>query len=124
MTATAPGDGSSPRPLPVRPRPLTGKTPAPISAGWHARTICAPPTCAATSPKDGTIRIELLAAMAGRSPATLEHALADLGRQQGTLPHRGPRASPDRIAARAALFTAIRRDAAEHSLSHRALADR
>jgi hypothetical protein len=78
------------------------------------------------SPKDGTIRIELLAAMAGRSPAALEHALADLGRQrqQGTLPHRGPRARSDRIAARSALFTAIRRDATGHGLSHRALADR
>lgn len=76
------------------------------------------------SPKDATIRIELLAAMAGRSPAALEHALADLGRQQGTQRYRGPRASPDRIAARAAIFTAIRRDAAEHGLSHRALADR
>lgn len=126
MTAAALGDGSSPRPLPVRPRPVTGE-----STGSYVRRLARANHLRPAylrrylaSPKDGTIRIELLAAMAGRSPAALEHALADLGPQQGTLPHRGPRASPDRIAARAAIFTAIRRDAAEHGLSHRALADR
>jgi hypothetical protein len=71
------------------------------------------------SPKDGTIRIELLAVIAGRSPAALEHALADLGRPQGTIPHQRPRVVPDRNAARASLFTAIRRHAAEGRLSRR-----
>jgi uncharacterized protein len=74
-------------------------------------------------PQNGTIRIDLLAALAGRSPAALEHALADLGHQQGANPHRGPRVRPDRIAARTAVFTAIRGDA-ELGMSLRALADR
>jgi hypothetical protein len=74
-------------------------------------------------PQNGTIRIDLLAALAGRSPAALEHALADLGHQQGAHPHRGPHARPDRIAARTAIFTAIRGDA-ELGMSYRALADR
>jgi len=126
MTAAAAGHGSSPCPLPFRPRPVAGE-----STGSYVRRLARANHLRPAylrrylaSPKDGTIRIELLAAMAGRSPAALEHALADLGRQQGTLPHRGPRASPDRIAARAAIFTAIRRDAAEGRLSYRALADR
>jgi uncharacterized protein len=74
-------------------------------------------------PQNGTIRIDLLGALAGRSPAALEYALADLGRQQGRHPHQGPRASPDPIAARTAIFAAIRNDA-ELGMSYRALADR
>jgi hypothetical protein len=62
--------------------------------------------------------------MSGRTLTALEHALADLGPRQGAAPPRGPRAIPDRQAAKAALFAAIRRDAAEPGLSHRALADR
>lgn len=126
MTAAALGDGRSPRPLPFRPRPVTGESTGSyvrrLARANHLRPAYLRQYLA--GPKDGTIRIELLAAMAGRSPAALEHALADLGRQQGSLPHRGPRASPDRIAARAAIFSAIRRDAAEGRLSYRALADR
>ena len=126
MTAAAPGDGSSHRPLPFRPRPVTGE-----STGSYVRRLARANHLRPAylrrylaSPRDGTIRIDLLAAMAGRSPAALEHALAGLGPQQGTLPPRGPRARPDRITARAALFTAIRRDAADGRLSYRALADR
>jgi uncharacterized protein len=126
MTTAAPGDGGGPRPLPVRPRPVTGESTGSyvrrLARANHLRPAYLRQYLA--SSKDGTIRIDLLAAMAGRSPAALEHALADLSRQQGALPHRGPRARPDRNAARAALFTAIRRDAAEGRLSHRALADR
>jgi len=126
MTAATPNDRSSPRPLPFRPRPVTGKSTGSyirrLARANHLRPAYLRRYLA--SPKDKTIRIELLAAMAGRSPAALEHALADLGPQQGTLSPRGPRASPDRIGARAALFAAIRRDAADVRLSYRALADR
>lgn len=125
MTEAAPGDGSSPRPLPFRPRPVTGESTGSylrrLARANHLRPAYLRRYLA--SPK-GAISIELLATMAGRSPAALQHALADLSPHQGTLPRQGPRASPDRITARTALFTAIRRDAAEHSLSHRALADR
>jgi hypothetical protein len=126
MTAAAPCDSSSLRPLPVRRRPATGESASSyvrrLALANHLRPAYLRRYLA--SPKDGTIRIELLAAMAGRSPAALEHALADLNPRQGTIPHRGPRVSPDRITARTALFTAIRRDAAEQGLSRRALADR
>lgn len=126
MTAAAPGDGSSPRPLPFRPRPVTGESTGSyvrrLARANHLRPACLRRYLA--SPKDGTIRIDLLAAMAGRSPAALEHALAGLRHQQDTPPPRGPRARPDRITARAALFTAIRRDAAGGRLPYRALADR
>jgi hypothetical protein len=126
MTAAAPGDGSSSRPLPVRPRPSTGESTSSyirrLALANHLRPAYLRRYLA--SPKDGTIRVELLAAIAGRSPATLAHALSDLSPRQGALPHRGPRASPDRLTARTALFAAIRRDAAEQGLSRRALADR
>jgi hypothetical protein len=126
MTAAAPGEDSRPRPLPVRPRPVTGESTGSyvrrLARANHLRPVYLRRYLA--SPKNGTIRLELLAVMAGRSLTALEHALADLGRQQGKLPPWGPRASPDRNAAKAALFTAIRRDAAERGLSHRALADR
>jgi uncharacterized protein len=125
MTPAAPGDCRH-RPLPFRPRPGPGE-----STGSYVRRLARANHLRPdylrrylASPKDGTIRTELLAAMAGRSLTALEHALADLEPRQGTLPPRGPRASPDRITARAALFTAIRRDAAGSRLSHRALADR
>ena len=91
MTVAAPGDGSSPRPLPFRPRPVTGE-----STGSYVRRLARANHLRPAylrrylaSPKDGTIRIELLAAMAGRSLTALEHALADMGPQQGTLPPRG-----------------------------------
>jgi hypothetical protein len=124
VTTDTPGAGSH-RPLPVRPRPATGE-----STGSYIRRLARANYLRPAylrrylaSPHDGTIRIGLLAVIAGRSPAALQHALADLGPEQGP-PSRGPRAIPDRITARAALFAAIRHDAADRGLSHRALADR
>jgi uncharacterized protein len=120
------GEGSTARPLPVRTRPVTGE-----STGSYVRRLARANHLRPdhlrrylASPRDGTIRIELLAVMAGRSPAALQHALADLNQQQGSIPHKGPRVVPDRAAARTALFAAIRRDAAGSRLSHRALAER
>jgi len=126
MTTAASGDGGSPRPLPVRPRPVTGESTGSyirrLARANHLRPAYLRRYLA--SPKDGTIRTELLAAMSGRTLTALEHALADQGPRQGAAPPRGPRAIPDRQAAKAAPFAAIRRDAAEPGLSHRALADR
>ena len=114
----------APRPLPFQTRPATGETTGSyvrrLARANHLRPAYLRRYLA--DPKDGTIRIGLLAALTGRSPAALEHALADLGNQQGTWSKRGPRATPDRIAARSAVFTAIRGDA-ERGMSHRALAD-
>jgi uncharacterized protein len=125
MTAEVPGNGGSHRPLPIRPRPVPGE-----STGSYVRRLALANHLRPAylrrylaSPKDGTIRTDLLAALAGRSPAALEHALADLAPQPGAHPRRAPRAAPARTAARAALFTAIRRDAG-HGMSRRALADR
>lgn len=121
-----PGSGRdhSPRQLPFRTRPVTGETTGSyvrrLARANHLRPAYLRRYLA--DPKDGTIRIGLLAALTGRSPTALEHALADLGNQQGTRPKRGPRASPDPVAARAAIFTAIRSDAGR-GMSHRALAD-
>lgn len=118
------GQSHSPRPLPFRTRPATGETTSSyvrrLARANHLRPAYLRRYLA--DPQNGTIRIDLLAALAGRSPAALEHALADLG-QQGANPHRGPLARPDRIAARTAIFTAIRSDA-ELGMSYRALADR
>jgi hypothetical protein len=125
MTAEGPGDGGSHRPMPIRPRPVPGE-----STGSYVRRLARANHLRPSylrrylaSPKDGTIRIDLLAALAGRSPAALAHALTDLAPQHGAHPHRGPRAKPTRTAARTALFTAIRRDAG-NGMSRRALADR
>lgn len=118
------GQSHSPRPLPFRTRPATGETTSSyvrrLARANHLRPAYLRRHLA--DPQNGMIRIDLLAALAGRSPAALEHALADLG-QQGANPHRGPLARPDRIAARTAIFTAIRSDA-ELGMSYRALADR
>ena len=126
MTAAASGAGGRPRPLPVRPRPVTGESTGSyirrLARANHLRPAYLRRYLA--SPKDGTIRTELLAVMSGRTLTALQHALADQGPQPGTTPSRGPRAVPDRQKAKAALFAAIRRDAAEPGLSHRALADR
>lgn len=119
------GQDRQPRPLPFRTRPVTGESTSSyvrrLARANHLRPAYLRRYLA--DPQNGTIRIGLLAALAGRSPAALEHALADLGHQQGPNPHRGPRARPDRIAARTAVFTAIRGDA-ELGMSLRALADR
>ncbi len=119
------GQSRAPRPLPFRPRPVTGESTSSyvrrLARANHLRPAYLRRYLA--DPQNGTIRIDLLAALEGRSPAVLEYALADLGRQQGRHPHRGPRASPDRIAARTAIFAAIRSDA-ELGMSYRALADR
>lgn len=119
------GQDRQPRPLPFRTRPVTGESTSSyvrrLARANHLRPAYLRRYLA--DPQNGKIRIDLLAALAGRSPAALEHALADLGHQQGANPHRGPRARPDRIAARTAIFTAIRDDA-ELGMSHRAMADR
>jgi hypothetical protein len=124
-TGDAPaGQSHVPRPLPFRTRPATGETTSSyvrrLARANHLRPAYLRRYLADS--QNGTIRIDLLAALAGRSPAALEHALADLGHRQGANPHRGPRARPDRTAARTAIFTAIRGDA-ELGMSHRALAE-
>jgi uncharacterized protein len=124
-TGDGPAREGQDRPLPFRTRPVTGESTSSyvrrLARANHLRPAYLRRYLA--DPQNGTIRVDLLAALAGRSPAALEHALADLGHQQGAHPHRGPRARTDRIAARIAVFAAIRGDA-EFGMSHRALADR
>lgn len=125
MTAlTSGGTGHGPRPLPIRPRPVTGE-----STGSYIRRLARAnylrPSYLRrylTNPKDGSVGLELLAILAGRSLTALEHALTDPGQHQGAAPPRR-RAGPERQAGKATLFTVIRQDARERGLSGRALAD-
>jgi len=118
--AAGQGQDHQPRPLPFRPRPAAGETTASyvrrlaranhLRPGYLRRYLRDPGN-------PGQVRLDWLAALAGRDPAALERAL--------TSPHPGPRPRPAaRKEAKTALFTEIRRDAGQASLSVRALADR
>ena len=112
-------DTSLPRPLPIRPRPVTGESPASylrrLARANHLRPAYLRRYLRQPGSPD-TIRLDWLAVLAGRSLPALEHALT------------GHETSPARRHARHAdkprLFAAIRRDARDNGLSIRALADR
>ena len=102
-----------PRPLPIRPRPAPGDSTASyirrlaranhLRPGYLRRYLNAGPD------QDTPIRLDWLAALAGRPLPALQHALAGPNRHRTRTPE---------------LFTAIRRDAHHHQLSIRALAER
>lgn len=108
---------SPPRPLPIRPRPITGESPASyvrrLARANHLRPAYLRRYLSQTGHPD-TIRLDWLAILAGRSQPALERALTgqDTSRPQA------------RQAERPRLFAAIRRDARDNELSIRALADR
>jgi hypothetical protein len=109
---TAPGQ-ELPRPLPIRPRPATGESVGSyirrlaqanhLRPGYLRRYLNSQPS------QDSTLRLDWLAALAGRTLPDLERALADPIRRHADKP---------------ALFTAIRDDAHDAGHSIRALADR
>lgn len=113
------------RPLPIRPRPVSGETTfsyirrlavANHMRPLHLRRYLKDPDT------NGGFRLDWLAVLAGRSVIALRHALADQEPPAGTA-SRIPD-SPQRKRPKAELFTLIRRDAREHGMSARALADK
>ena len=72
----------------------------------------------------GGFRLSWLAVLAGRPVISLQHALADQEPHGGTASRSRPPDALQRKRSRAELFTLIRRDAREHGLSARALADK
>jgi hypothetical protein len=124
---TAEADWPPPRPLPIRPRPLSGESTLSyirrLAVANHLRPMHLRRYLRDPDPGGG-IRLSWLAALAGRPVTSLQHALAD---QQA--PARGPArtrqpGAPQRKQSRQELFMLIRRDARELGLSARALADR
>ncbi len=112
-------DAGPPRPLPIRPRPMTGESPASylrrLARANHLRPAYLRRYLREPGSPD-TIKLGWLAVLAGRSLPALERALT------------GDQASParqhPRQAGKRGLFAAIRRDARDNGLSIRALADR
>jgi hypothetical protein len=115
-------------PLPIRPPPQRGETTQSyarrlaranhLKPSYLRSVLSSPPQRLGAA-----IRPSQLAALSGRSLRALEHALADLATQPRAKPrqaarrHRPAQANPG-------LFTEIRRDAATHQMSIRALAAR
>ncbi len=111
-------DDSPQRPLPIRPRPMTGESQASylrrLARANHLRPAYLHRHLRQPGTPD-TIRLDWLAILAGRSLPALERALT--GHQTSARQHV-------RQAEKPALFAAIRRDARDNGLSIRALADR
>src|SRR5712691_10323291 len=119
MTAPAARTDASqgPRPLPIRPRPMTGEGVASyvrrlaranhMRPGYLHRYL-------KDLHQDETIRFDWLATLAGRSVIALQYALTDPQRPQAGRPaprrHAGLNS---RKTSKAALFTIIRREARE-----------
>jgi hypothetical protein len=118
-------DASPPRPLPIRPRPVTGESPASylrrlaranhLRPGYLRRYLRSPG-------EEAAIRLDWLAVLAGRPLPALERALAGPVGNPGR--HPGPDGRHTRPADKPRLFAAIRRGARDNGLSIRALADR
>jgi pyruvate/2-oxoglutarate dehydrogenase complex dihydrolipoamide acyltransferase (E2) component len=112
------------RPLPIRPRPVSGETTFSyirrLAVANHMR-----PLHLRRYLKDpgGGFRLGWLAALAGRPVISLQHALADQEPPAGTASRLPPDARQSKRS-KAELFTLIRSDAREHGLSARALADK
>jgi hypothetical protein len=117
--AAARDQDQAPRPLPFRPRPAAGETAVSyvrrlaranhLRPGYLRRYLRDPAN-------PGQVRLDWLAALAGRDQATIERAVAG--------PHHGPGSRPAAPArGKAALFAEIRQDAGQAGLSVRALAD-
>lgn len=99
-----------PRPLPIRPRPAAGETTTSyidrLAHANHLHPGYLHRYLRDTAAGGSAIRLDRLAALAGRTPPALERALTDPARR------------------RAALFAAVRHDAHHETLTIRALADR
>ena len=116
-----------PRPLPIRPGPVSGESTfsyirrlavANHLRPMHLRRYLTDPGTG------GGFRLGWLAVLAGRSVASLQHALADQEPPAGTASPSRPPGARRRKRSKAELFTLIRRDARERGLSARALADK
>jgi pyruvate/2-oxoglutarate dehydrogenase complex dihydrolipoamide acyltransferase (E2) component len=114
------------RPLPIRPRPVSGETTFSyirrLAVANHMRPLHLRRYLKDPGPGGG-FRLGWLAALAGRPVISLQHALADQEPPAGTAARRPPD-SRQRKRSKAELFTLIRRDARERGLSARALADK
>ncbi len=114
------------RPLPIRPRPVSGETTFSyirrLAVANHMRPLHLRRYLKDPGPGGG-FRLGWLAVLAGRPLISLQHALADQEPPAGTSSRRPPDPR-QRKRSKAELFTLIRRDAREHSLSARALADK
>ncbi len=113
-------------PLPIRPRPVSGETTfsyirrlavANHMRPLHLRRYLKDPDAG------GGFRLGWLAVLAGRPVIALQHALADQEPPAGTA-SRSTQYARQHKRPKAELFTLIRRDAREHGLSARALADK
>jgi pyruvate/2-oxoglutarate dehydrogenase complex dihydrolipoamide acyltransferase (E2) component len=115
-----------PRPLPIRPGPVSGESTFSyirrLAVANHMRPLHLRRYLKAPGPGGG-FRLDWLAVLAGRPVISLQHALADQEPPAGTA-SRHPPDSRQRKRSKAELFTLIRRDAREHGLSARALADK
>jgi hypothetical protein len=113
-------------PLPIRPRPVSGETTFSyirrLAVANHMRPLHLRRYLKDPGPGGG-FRLGWLAALAGRPVMSLQHALADQEPPAGTASRRPPDLR-QRKRSKAELFTLIRRDAREHGLSARALADK
>lgn len=112
-------------PLPIRPRPTGGETTysyvrrlavANHLRPMHLRRYLADP--------GGGIRLGWLAVLTARPVTSLQHALADQQAPAGSRARSRLPSTPLRKPPKQELFALIRRDAREHGLSARALADR
>lgn len=114
--------GGQPRPLPIRPRPVTGETTLSyirrLARANHLRPNYLR-RCLRDAGHDG-IRLDWLAIMAGRPVTSLERALADTANPAQRFPARQNRRQADK----AALLATIRTDAYQHGLSIRGISDR
>jgi hypothetical protein len=114
------------RPLPIRPRPASGEATASyirrLAVANHLRPVHLRRYL--KDPGHGGIRLSWLAVLASRPVTSLQYALADQQLPSGEgVRNRQPGARQPRQS-RTELFMLIRRDAREHGLSARALADR
>ncbi len=117
---TGPPEAGHPRPLPLRPRPVTGEGAASyirrlaranhLRPGYLRRYLRDPR-------QEGTIRLHWLASLSGQPLQVLENALT--GPSSRHRPARHPRQAD-----KPGLFAVIRQGARDKGLSIRALADR
>ena len=124
---TAEADWPPLRPLPIRPRPVSGESTFSyirrLAVANHLRPMHLRRYLKDPGPSGG-IRLSWLATLAGRPVTALQHALADQLAPGGShAPSRQPGAPPPKQP-KEELFMLIRHDAREHGLSARALADR
>lgn len=123
-------DAELPRPLPIRPRPMTSESTTSyirrLARANHLRPSFLNRYLRSGPSADGSIRLDWLAALSGRYPTDLARALAEFRTEHPPTQASSPPADRTRSRpARTTLFNAIRRDAhANTALSMRSLSDR